>query len=106
MLVTTARGLYRLSAKGQWAELGLAGRRVDAAVALDERTFLAAVYSEAAEGDQVLLTTDGGDSWANVSGGLDALTLDVHDFAQGSDGTVHVATRGGGVYRGIGPIAP
>ena len=106
VLVTTARGLYRLSAKGQWAELGLAGRRVDAAVALDERTFLAAVYSEAAEGDQVLLTTDGGDSWANVSGGLEALTLDVHDFAQGSDGTVHVATRGGGVYRGIGPIAP
>ncbi len=106
VLVTTARGLYRLSAEGQWAELGLAGRRVDAAVALDERTFLAAVYSEAAEGDQVLLTTDGGDSWANVSGGLDALTLDVHDFAQGSDGTVHVATRGGGVYRGIGPIAP
>jgi photosystem II stability/assembly factor-like uncharacterized protein len=105
VLVTTVRGLYRLSAGGQWAALGLAGQRVTAARALDERTVLAVACSEAVEGDQVFLTTDGGGTWRNVSGGLEAPIRDVHDFAQGPEGMVYVAARGG-VYRGIGPLAP
>lgn len=106
VLVTTARGLYRLSAEGQWAELGLGSRRVTAALALDEHTVLAVAYSDAVEGDQVFLTTDGGDTWRNVSGGLEGPILDVHDFTRGPSGTVYMATRGAGVYRGIGPLAP
>ncbi len=106
VLITTARGLYRLSAEGVWAEVGLADRRVTAALALDERTVLAAAYSDAVEGDQVFLTTDSGDTWRNVSGGLEGPIRDVHDFVQGPEGAVYMATRGGGVYRGIGPLAP
>jgi len=89
-----------------WAEVGLADRRVTAALALDERTVLAAAYSDAVEGDQVFLTTDSGDTWRNVSGGLEGPIRDVHDFVQGPEGAVFMATRGSGVYRGIGPLAP
>lgn len=106
VLVTTLGGLYRLSSEGKWKRLEFAGRPVDAAYALDPRTILAAVYSDETEGDEVFLTVDGGDTWRNASSGFDGLTPDVHDFSRGSDGTVYMATRGGGVYRGIGPIAP
>lgn len=105
VLVTTTSGLYRLSPGGTWTELGFAGRYVAATFALDKRTFLAATYSDAAGGDQVFLSTDNGATWSNISGGFEALTLDVHDFTQGPFGTVYMATRGAGVYRGIGPLA-
>ena len=89
----SSTGVYRLRPAGAWQRISPTMLVNDVAVDPRDRTH---VY--AATRDGVLLTTDGGAHWLDVSAGLPVRVVYALSF-DAADGSLYAATEGGGIQR-------